>query len=90
MRSLQPSDSPRSREISTKVGVDSALRNMIVKGGSQRQDTLMGLRNAVVCLPVVLSTPMNMFWRCEPPFTTMFRVQRRVNVTRNKKQESAD
>ena len=42
-------DSPRSGEISTKVGVDSALRSMVVKGGSQRQNTSMGVDNAV-CL----------------------------------------
>ena len=29
---VQTPGSPRSREISTKVGVDSALRNMVVKG----------------------------------------------------------
>jgi len=49
--------SPRSvREISTKVGVDSALRNMVVKGGSQRQNMFMGVDHdhAVVCLSMVL------------------------------------
>jgi len=59
-------DSPLSREISTKVGVDSALRNEC-KGGSQRQNTFMGVDSADVCLSVVLSTPMNVIWRCEPP-----------------------
>ena len=33
------------------------LRNMVVEGGSQRQNTFMGVDNAVVCLSVVLSTP---------------------------------
>jgi len=33
---------------------NSALRNMVVKGGSQRQNTFMGVDNAVVCLSVVL------------------------------------
>ena len=51
-------------------------RNMVVKGGSQRQITFMGVDSAVVCLSVVLSTPMSVIWRCEPPFTTMFRVKR--------------
>jgi len=68
--------SPRSREISTKVGVDSALRNMVVKGASQRQNTFIGVDNAVVCFSVVLSTPMHVIWRCQPRFTTMFRVKR--------------
>ena len=35
--------SPRSGDISTEVGVDSALRNECVKGGSQRQNTSMGV-----------------------------------------------
>jgi len=42
-RQRRVSGSPRSGEISTKVGVDSALRNMVVKGGSQRQITFMGV-----------------------------------------------
>jgi len=42
--------SPRSGEISTKVGVDSALRNMVVKGrSSQRQDTFMGVDVCQLC-----------------------------------------
>ena len=55
----------------------SALRNEC-KGGSQRQNTFMGVDSAVVCLSVVLSisTRMNVIWRCELPLTTMFRVQR--------------
>jgi len=61
------SHSPRSREISTKVGVEKRLEKHVVKGGSQRQNTFMGVENAVVCLSVVLSTPMNVIWRCEPP-----------------------
>ena len=65
-------DSPRSREISTKVGDDNALRNMVAKGGSQRQNTFMGVDNAVICLSVVLSAPMNVIWRCVPPFTPCF------------------
>ena len=52
------------------------LENHVVKGGSQRQTHSWGVDNAVVCLSVVLSTPMNAIWRCKPPFTTMFRVKR--------------
>jgi len=49
-------DSPRSRDISTKVGVDSAMRNMVVyRGGvTTPKHTFMGVDNAGVCLSVVL------------------------------------
>jgi hypothetical protein len=69
------STSPLSCEISTKVGVDGALRNEC-KGGFTTPKHIHRRLIAVVCLSVVLSTPMNVIWRCEPPFTTMFRVQR--------------
>jgi len=69
-------DSPRSREISTKVGVDSALRIMVYRGVHNAKTHSWGFDHAVVCLSVVLSTHMRVIWRCEPPFTTMSRVQR--------------
>ena len=63
--------SAESRNL-TKVGVDSALRNEC-KGGSQRQNTFMGVDNAVVCLSVVLSTPMNViFGVVTPPIQPCF------------------
>jgi len=65
LRSKTHLDSPRSCETSTKVDVDSALRNMLYRGDSQRQNTFMGVDDAVVCLSVVLLTPMNVIWRCE-------------------------
>jgi hypothetical protein len=40
--------------------------------GSQRQITFMGIDDAVVCLSVVLSTPMNVIWRCDPPLYKCF------------------
>jgi len=53
-----PTDSPRSREISTKVGVDSALRNMLYRGGVHNAKThSWGLRTL---LPVCQ-------WRYQPP-----------------------
>ena len=48
----------------------------------------MGVDNAVVCLSVVLSTPMNVIWRCEPPLQPCFKSN--VELPRNKKHESAD
>ena len=39
------SGSPRSREVSRKVGVDSALEQHGVKGGSQRQNAFMGVEH---------------------------------------------
>ena len=48
-------DSPRSREVSTKVGVDGALRNMGCQAGfNNAKTTFMGVDNAGVCLSVVL------------------------------------
>ena len=76
---IRASDSPRSREISTKVGVDSALRNMVSRGvHNTKTHSFMGVDSAVVCLSVVLSTPqIHAIWRCEtPPSQPMFRVQR--------------
>ena len=43
---------------------------MVVKGGSQRQNTFMGVDSTTD--KQTLSTPRNVFWRCDPPFTTMF------------------
>ena len=44
-------------------------RNMVVKGGSQRQITLLGVDSTTDKQITALSTPMNVFWRCEPRFT---------------------
>ena len=44
----------RSREISTKVGVESALRNTAVKGVHNAKNTFMGVDSTVVGLSVVL------------------------------------
>ena len=88
-----PTASPRSREreIPTKVGVDCAWRNLVQRGMYyRRQNTFIGVDNAVVSLSVVLSTPMHVVWRCELPFTTCFESNVEFNVTTNKKQESAD
>jgi len=39
-------------------------------------------------LSVVLSTPMNVIWRCEPAVTTMFRVPTLSHDKRDEKQET--
>jgi len=49
--------SPRSGELSTKVGVDSALRDMVGKGSFTTPKHIHGVDHAVVCLSVVLSYP---------------------------------
>ena len=45
---------------------------MVVKGGSQGQITFMGVDSTTDKQTTALSTPMNAFWRCESPYTTMF------------------
>ena len=52
---------------------------MVVKGGSQAPITFMGVDSTTEKHTTVLSIPMSVFWRCEPPFTTCFsrRYQRR-------------
>ena len=40
---------------------------MVVKGGSQCQNTFMGVDSAGGCLSVVLSTPMNVFLAVSTP-----------------------
>ena len=42
-------------------------RITVVKGSSQRQITFMGVDSAADKQTTALSTPMNAFWRCEPP-----------------------
>jgi len=70
---LRPSpDSPRSGEISTKVGADSALRTMLCcKGGlttpKSRSWGLITLLSDIVKWCLSISTPTNVIWRRKPP-----------------------
>jgi len=45
---------------------------MVVKEGLQRQITFLGVDSTTDKQTTALSTPMNVFWRCEPPFTPCF------------------
>jgi len=70
------SDTPWSREISTKVGVDKRLEKHCCKGGvQQHQSTFMGVDHDALSVCVSgayqYQPPMNVIWRCQPPFTTM-------------------
>ena len=70
--------SPLSREISTKVGVDSAFRNECKEvGGVHNAKThSWGLIALLSVCQWCYQPPLNVIWRCQPRFTTMFRVQR--------------
>ena len=65
-----------------KIQCAAIQRGMVVKRGSQRQMTFMGVDNTTDKQTTALSTPMSVFWRCEPPFTTCFsrRSQRRPSL----------
>ena len=44
---------------------------MVVKGGFHSAKSRWGLIAPLTNRQTALSTPMDVFWRCEPPFTTM-------------------
>jgi len=48
------------------------LETWLSKGGSQRQITFMGADSTTDKETTALSTPMNVFWRCEHPFYIRF------------------
>ena len=66
----------------------SALRKTSCKRGvNQRQNTFVGVVSAGVCLSVVLSSPMNVFWRLVVSHVEPCSA---ITFSRNTTQESAD